>query len=102
MHDAVFRALADSTRRRVLELLTERDLTAGEIAEHFPMAFSSVSHHLAILKSTHLVVTQREGQFIRYRLNAAVFQEVVDYFVRRFAGSKQEPLRGGLAVRAFR
>ena len=86
MHDSLFRALADPTRRRILELLTETDRTAGEIAEQFPIAFASVSHHLGVLKAAGLVVTEREGQFIRYRLNTTVFQEVVRYFMTRFSG----------------
>lgn len=85
MHDSLFRALADPTRRRILELLTEGDRTAGELAEHFPMAFASVSHHLGVLKGADLVATEREGQFIRYRLNTTVFQEVMRYLMSHFA-----------------
>ncbi|PYO89200.1 MAG: transcriptional regulator [Gemmatimonadetes bacterium] len=86
MDDSLFRALADPTRRKILELLTEKDRTAGEIAEQFPIAFASVSHHLGVLKAADLVATEREGQFIRYRLNTTVFQEVVRYFMTRFGG----------------
>lgn len=88
MRDSVFGAMADPTRRRILELLTERDRTAGELAEHFPIAFASVSHHLGVLKAADLVATEREGQFIRYRLNTTVFQEVVRYFMTRFSGGE--------------
>ncbi len=84
MDDSLFRALADPTRRKILELLAEHDRTAGEIAERFDMAFPSISHHLAILKAAKLVATEREGQFIRYRLNSTVFQEMMRYFVSRF------------------
>src|SRR6266513_2939584 len=87
MDDSLFRALADPTRRRILERLTEKTLTAGEIAEQFPIAFASVSHHLGVLKTADLVATEREGQFIRYRLNTTVFQEVVRYFMTRFRGA---------------
>ncbi|HEY3279877.1 MAG TPA: autorepressor SdpR family transcription factor [Gemmatimonadales bacterium] len=86
MHDSLFRALADPTRRRILELLAERDRTAGEIAGEFPVAFASVSHHLGVLKAAGLVAAEREGQFIRYRLNTTVFQEVMRYFMARFSG----------------
>ncbi len=86
MRDALFRALADPTRRRILELLAERDRTAGEIAEHFPIAFASVSHHLGVLKEAGLVASEREGQRIRYRLNTTVFQDVVRYLMAKFAG----------------
>ncbi|OLD42588.1 MAG: transcriptional regulator [Gemmatimonadetes bacterium 13_1_40CM_2_70_7] len=86
MRDALFRALADPTRRRILELLAERDRTAGEIAEYFPIAFASVSHHLGVLKGAGLVAAEREGQHIRYRLNSTVFQDVVRYLMSKFAG----------------
>ena len=86
MHDSLFRALADPTRRRILELLAEGDRTAGEIAEQFPIAFASVSHHLGVLKAAGLVAAEREGQFIRYRLNTTVFQEIVRYLMKSFSG----------------
>jgi len=86
VHDSLFRALADPTRRRILELLADKDRTAGEIAEQFPIAFASVSHHLGILKAAGLVAAEREGQFIRYRLNTTVFQEIARYFMARFPG----------------
>jgi DNA-binding transcriptional ArsR family regulator len=79
--NGAFRALADPTRRRILELLARKDLTAGEIAERFPIAFASVSRHLALLKDAGLVEAEREGQFIRYRLNTTVYQEVVRYLM---------------------
>lgn len=80
--DGAFRALADPTRRRILELLARRDLTAGEIAEEFPIAFPSVSRHLGVLKEAGLVDAEREGQHIRYRLNTTVSQEVVRYLLK--------------------
>jgi len=86
MNDSLFRALADPTRRKILELLSAGDRTAGDIAEQFPIAFASVSHHLGVLKAAGLVATEREGQFIRYRLNTTVFQEVVRYFMQSFSG----------------
>ena len=86
MDDSLFRALADPTRRKILELLTEKDRTAGEIAERFPIAFASVSHHLGVLKGAGLVAAEREGQHIRYRLNSTVFQDVVRYLMSKFAG----------------
>lgn len=88
MSDSAFRALADPTRRRILELLAQRDRTAGELAEHFPVAFSSVSHHLGVLKTAGLVAVEREGQNMRYRLNTTVFQEVVRQMMKLFRGGK--------------
>lgn len=88
MSDSAFRALADPTRRKILELLSQRDRTAGEIAEQFPIAFSSVSHHLSVLKAADLVAVEREGQNQRYRLNTTVFQEVMRQMMKLFNGGK--------------
>ncbi|HWP37121.1 MAG TPA: autorepressor SdpR family transcription factor [Gemmatimonadales bacterium] len=79
MSDSAFRALADPTRRRILELLGAGDLTAGQIAGEFSIAFASVSHHLRVLRDADLVEARREGQNIRYRLNTSVFQDVTRY-----------------------
>ena len=79
MGDA-FKALADPTRRRILELLAQGDLTAGEIAAQFAMTKPSVSHHLNILKAAGLVSDERSGQNIVYSLNLTVFQEVMKWF----------------------
>ena len=79
MGDA-FKALADPTRRRILELLTQGDLTAGEIAAQFAMTKASVSHHLNILKTAGLVSDQRSGQNIVYSVNLTVFQELLKWF----------------------
>ena len=79
MGDA-FKALSDPTRRKILELLSEGELTAGEIAAHFGMAKPSVSHHLSVLKSAGLVTDERQGQNIVYCLNLTVFQEVLKWF----------------------
>lgn len=75
-----FKALSDPTRRRILELLAEGDMTAGEIAEHFNMTKPSISHHLNQLKSADLVISVKEGQNVRYSLNATVFQELTKWF----------------------
>ena len=75
-----FKALADPTRRRILELLAQNELTAGEIAAQFDMTKPSVSHHLAILKSAGLVKDERRGQNIVYNVNMTVFQELMKWF----------------------
>ena len=79
MGDA-FRALADPTRREILRLLGEGDLTAGEIANHFDMTKPSVSHHLSILKTAGLIEDEREGQFIRYSLNTTALEQLIQWF----------------------
>ena len=87
--DGAFKALADPTRRQILELLADGDLTAGEIAERFPVAFASVSHHLGVLREAGLVASEREGQHIRYRLNTTVYQEVVRYLMKMVKGASR-------------
>ena len=79
MGDA-FKALADPSRRRILELLSGGEMTAGDIAANFDMAKPSVSHHPNILKSAGLVSDERRGQNIVYCLNLTVFQELVKWF----------------------
>lgn len=79
MGDA-FKALADPSRRKILELLADGDLSAGEIASHFAMAKPSVSHHLAILRDAGLITDERQGQSIIYHLNLTVLQELMKWF----------------------
>jgi ArsR family transcriptional regulator, arsenate/arsenite/antimonite-responsive transcriptional repressor len=79
MLDRTFKALADPTRRRILAMLRDGDRAAGEIAEHFPVAFASVSHHLQVLREAGLVVSRREGQFVIYSLNTTVLQEALQH-----------------------
>jgi DNA-binding transcriptional ArsR family regulator len=66
----IFRALADPTRRQILQALKKNDLRAGEIVEMFTITGPSVSRHLSILKSADLVSERREGNSIIYKLNA--------------------------------
>jgi ArsR family transcriptional regulator len=80
MNDA-FKALSDPSRRKILHLLKSKDLTAGEIADHFDMAKPSISHHLNILKQAYLVDSEKKGQQIIYSLNTSVFEEVVGWFL---------------------
>ena len=88
MGDA-FKALADPTRRRILELLRDGDLTAGELAEHFDISKPSLSHHLATLKSAGLVSDERRGQNIVYSLNTTVMQDLIGWFLG-FSQSSEE------------
>jgi DNA-binding transcriptional ArsR family regulator len=81
MLDRTFKALADPTRRRILALLREGDLPAGEIAAQFPVAWASISHHLTVLRDAGLVIATREGQFIRYSLNTTVVQDAMQHLL---------------------
>ncbi|MBS6613051.1 MAG: winged helix-turn-helix transcriptional regulator [Collinsella intestinalis] len=80
MGGEAFKALADPTRRHILELLRTKDLTAGEIAEHFDMTKPSLSHHLNTLKTAGLVEAERDGQNIIYSLNTSVLQGLMSWF----------------------
>ena len=77
-------ALSDPTRRRILELLKKKDMTAGEIGGNFDMTKPSISHHLNTLKHANLVTSRRKGQAIIYSLNLSVFEEVSKFLIRFF------------------
>ena len=79
--NAVFRALADPTRREILELLRSGPLTSGEIAEHFPTSWPTVSRHLSVLRDADLILAERNGQRIHYELNTTVFQDVINHLM---------------------
>jgi ArsR family transcriptional regulator, arsenate/arsenite/antimonite-responsive transcriptional repressor len=76
-----FRALADPTRREILRLLRERPHTSGEIAEHFPTAWATISRHLGVLKAADLIVAERNGNSVMYELNSTVMQELVAHML---------------------
>ena len=71
------RALADPTRREIRTLLRAGPLTAGQIAERFPVSAAAVSRHLSVLKEADLVRDRREGKYIYYELNASVLEEIL-------------------------
>ncbi len=78
----LFKALNDRTRREILELLRKKDLTAGEIADHFQITKPSISHHLDLLKQAGLVDATKQGQFIYYSLNTSVVDEIIKWFMQ--------------------
>lgn len=80
--NALFKALNDPTRREILALLKERDLTAGEIADRFLISKPSISHHLDLLRQADLVTSVKEGQFIYYSLNTTVMDEMLKWFLQ--------------------
>lgn len=69
-------ALADPTRREILNLLKQSRLSAGEISNHFSISGAAVSRHLSVLKDADLIRDEREGKFIYYELNATVLEEI--------------------------
>jgi ArsR family transcriptional regulator, arsenate/arsenite/antimonite-responsive transcriptional repressor len=80
----VYKALGDPTRRRILELLRDRDMTAGELAEHFNLAKPTLSGHFAILKESDLIQADKVGTTITYHLNLSVLEESLLALVNTF------------------
>jgi ArsR family transcriptional regulator len=80
MSDA-FKALADPTRREILQLLRKGPKTSGEIADRFPTAWATVSRHLGVLRDADLILSERKGQQIIYELNTTVFHNLVEHIM---------------------
>ena len=70
-------ALADPTRREILNLLKQSRMSAGEISNHFSISGAAVSRHLSVLKEADLIRDEREGKYIYYELNATVLEEIL-------------------------
>ena len=71
------KALADPTRREILNLLKGGKLSAGEITDHFDITAAAVSRHLSVLKDADLIEDTRDGKYIFYELNASVLEEIM-------------------------
>ena len=82
-----FKALSDSTRREILQLLRQGALPAGEIAEHFNMTGATISHHLSVLKNAGLVDAERRGTYIYYEINLSVLEEILSWMSGLYGGS---------------
>lgn len=87
----VFQALADPTRREILRILRPGPLTAGDIAERFPLAKSTLSGHFNVLKGAGLVVAERRGTAVIYSLNLTVFEEALALVAEVLAPRKEQP-----------
>lgn len=74
--DKQFHALADDTRLKIIELLRDYPLNAGEIAGYFTISHASISYHLQRLEQCNLVTSERIGRYQRYRLNGEAFEEI--------------------------
>ena len=91
--NTLFKALNDQTRREILELLKEKDMTAGDIADQFNISKPSISHHLDLLKQAGLVTAVKEGQFIYYSLNTTVMDEILKWIMQFKSPLPNAPLR---------
>jgi DNA-binding transcriptional ArsR family regulator len=72
--NTIFQALSDPTRREILRLLRSRDMSAGELAEKFPLAKSTLSGHFNVLKHAGLIVQERRRTTIVYSLNTSALE----------------------------
>jgi DNA-binding transcriptional ArsR family regulator len=91
----VYKALADPTRRRILQLLREREMSAGEIAEHFKLAKPTLSGHFAVLREAGLVTPTKTGTTIIYRLNVSVLEEALMALMDAFKLQDPAPAPAG-------
>ena len=85
-----FKALADPTRREILNLLRRGEMTAGDLAERFDMTKPTMSHHFAVLKEADLLTSRREGQTIWYGLNTTVVQDLMVWAMDLMAGNNEK------------
>jgi len=76
--DSIFKTLSDQNRRRIIQLLKQKEMTVTELLTHFDITQASLSHHLDILKRSNLVINERRWQFVFYSLNQSVFEEAVN------------------------
>lgn len=77
----VFKALSDETRREILKMLSNQDMNAGEISDHFNISKPSISKHLDILRESELISSEKKGQFVIYSINTSIIQEVLGNFL---------------------
>ena len=77
MATKVYKALADPTRRKILQLLREREMNAGELADHFKYTKPTLSRHFSVLQEADLIQGTRQGNYIVYRLNVTVLEETI-------------------------
>ncbi|NOX29629.1 MAG: winged helix-turn-helix transcriptional regulator [Actinobacteria bacterium] len=78
------RALSDPTRRRILDLLKAGDLTAGELADHFDLAKSTMSGHFGVLRDAGLIVSERNRNMVVYSINTGVFEDAAAAVIALF------------------
>jgi len=88
--DIIFKAIADKNRRKILQLLKEHgSLTAGELAEHFDFSKASLSEHLKNLRMAGLIYATKKGQYIHYRINTSIFEEILAWVVSLYNKSEE-------------
>ena len=87
----VFKALSDPTRRRVLQLLRNGPMSAGELCEHFAVSKPTMSAHFAVLKEADLVHAEKTGKSVIYHLKLSVLEEALLGFAHSFGLGVEAP-----------
>jgi len=99
--NTVFKALSDPTRRKVLELLQQRPMTAGELADHFPVSRPTMSAHFAVLREADLIESTKVGTTITYQLKLSVLEDALLGFARLFGVGTGSPATAKTAPTAL-
>ena len=84
------KALSDPTRRKILELLKNGPMSAGDIGKEFSMTGATLSHHLNVLKQAHLVLGDKKGTFIYYEVNTSVMEDILTWVTGVIGREKYE------------
>ncbi len=87
----VFKALSDPTRRRVLQLLRERPLSAGDLSDQFDVSKPTMSAHFAVLKEAGLVHGEKAGKSVIYHLQLSVLEDALLGFMQSFGTGADAP-----------
>lgn len=95
--EKVFKALSDPTRRRVLQLLRERPMSAGELSDQFAVSKPTMSAHFSVLQEADLIEAEKTGRTIVYRLKMSVLEDALLGFAQTFGWTVKPEKRGGLA-----
>jgi DNA-binding transcriptional ArsR family regulator len=98
----VFKALSDPTRRRVLQLLRERPMLAGELADHFDVSKPTMSAHFAVLQDAGLIEAEKSGRTIAYRLKMSVLEDALLGFAQTFGWEVRRPKGSARRTRAIK
>jgi DNA-binding transcriptional ArsR family regulator len=96
----VFKALADPTRRRVLQLLQKAPMSAGDLAEHFDVTKPTMSAHFAVLMGADLIEAEKQGRSITYRLKMSVLEEALLGFSQAFGIQMTSSRNGKMNAKA--
>lgn len=107
--NSVFKALSDPTRRRVLQLLRIRPMSAGELSDHFAVSKPTMSAHFSVLQNAGLIEAEKNGRTIVYRLKMSVLEEAllgfaqtVGWDMKAQRGARRATLKSGTRLRPLK